>query len=239
MTTFVLVHGAWHGGWCWDAVAAALREAGAVVRAPTLRGLGDRASEADDVGLEDHIAQITALAAVAGEPVVLVGHSYGGMVIEGVCDRLREGVSQAVFLDALTPGDGDCALPGMTMADIDARFGPLINGCAPPPTDMARLGITDPALAAAVYSRLTPHPVSVWLEPLRLRHGGSRGLDRTLVYCSDKPAPPAPRIAAVRADPSWRFEAIEAGHDLMLTHPAQSAQLLLGLVADRTRGRTR
>jgi pimeloyl-ACP methyl ester carboxylesterase len=239
MTTFVLVHGAWHGGWCWDAVGAALREAGAVVRAPTLRGLGDRAGEVHGVRLEDHIAQITALAAEADEPVVLVGHSYGGMVIEGVCDRLRDGVAQAMFLDALTPTTGDCALPGMTMADVEARFGPLVDRCAPPPTDMARLGITDPVLAAEVRARLTPHPVSVWLEPLRLHHGGSQGLDRAFVYCSDKPAPPAPRIVALRADPSWRFEAIAAGHDLMLTHPTQTAQLLLGLVADRTRGRTR
>jgi pimeloyl-ACP methyl ester carboxylesterase len=227
--TFLLVHGAWHGGWCWDAVATYLRAAGANVLAPTLAGLAERRDEPRPFHLSRHVGEVTRLAEAAAAPLVLVGHSYGGMVIEGVCDRLRSRVDHAVFLDALTPGAGDTAIGAVTDAELAARYGPMEDGWVPPPTSPSAFGVDDPALAATVRARLTPHPLEAWREPLRLAAGGSRGLKRTFVYCRDKPAPRSARHEALRADPTWNWAEIDAGHDAMITRPAAVAQLLLAL----------
>ena len=105
--TFVLVHGAWHGGWCWGRVADALRARGHRVFAPSLTGLGDRAHLfAKDISLQTHVEDILSL--VEAEELsdcILVGHSYGGFVISGVADTLRERVSRYVYLDAIVPPD--------------------------------------------------------------------------------------------------------------------------------------
>src|SRR3546814_883276 len=105
MTTFVLVHGAWHGGWCWVRVADRLRAAGHAVFAPTLTGLADRSHLlAPTVGLQTHIRDVAGL--ILWEElrdVVQVGHSYGGMVITGAADRVAERIRTLAFVDAFTP----------------------------------------------------------------------------------------------------------------------------------------
>ena len=112
MATFVLVHGGWHGGWCWQKVIPFLEAAGHEVYAPTLTGLAERASElSPDVGLDTHIQDIVGLLQEKNlHGVILVGHSYGGMVITGVADRLPGRLAHLVYLDALVPQNGDAAL---------------------------------------------------------------------------------------------------------------------------------
>lgn len=104
----VLVHGAWHGGWCWERVTPHLRAAGVGVSTPTLTGLAERAGELNqETGLATHIADIVSvLEAHDLRRVILVGHSYGGMVITGVMDRVPDRIKHVVFLDAAVPGDG-------------------------------------------------------------------------------------------------------------------------------------
>src|SRR5215471_17762390 len=110
MTTYVLVHGAWHGGWCWRKVRDALERSGAEVYTPTLTGLGERAHLASkDIGLDTHVADV--LGVLEGEDlseVVLVGHSYSGMVVTAVADRAADRVARLVYLDAVVPNDGQC-----------------------------------------------------------------------------------------------------------------------------------
>jgi len=112
MATFVLVHGAWHGGWCWKRVAALLRQAGHEVFAPTLTGLGERAHlMSNAIDLHTHIRDI--LGVLQWEEladVVLCGHSYGGMVISGVADRVPEKLRSLVYLDAFVPDNGTCMI---------------------------------------------------------------------------------------------------------------------------------
>ena len=114
MATFVLVHGGWHGGWCWQKVIPFLEAAGHEVYAPTLTGLAERASElSPDVGLDTHIQDIVGLLEEKHlQGVILVGHSYGGMVITGVVDQVPERIAHLVYLDTFVPRDGE------SMADV-------------------------------------------------------------------------------------------------------------------------
>jgi len=111
-STYVLVHGAWHGGWCWKKVAPALRAAGHEVYTPTLTGLGERAHLANPaIDLAMHIADVVnLLEAEELDKVVLVGHSYGGMVVTGVADRAASRLRRVVYLDAFLPENGKCLL---------------------------------------------------------------------------------------------------------------------------------
>src|SRR5712692_8234402 len=112
MATFVLVHGAWLGGWCWQRVSPLLREAGSEVFAPTLTGLGERAHLLSlEIDLETHVRDVCGVLECENlKDVVLVGHSYGGMVITGVAERSAKRLSQLVYLDAFVPTDGQSLL---------------------------------------------------------------------------------------------------------------------------------
>ncbi len=112
MATYVLVHGACHGGWCWRRVAELLRAAGHEVFAPTLTGLGDRAHLAHrGIDLDTHIQDVAAVLTYEElREVVLVGHSYAGLVITGVAERAANRLAQLVYLDAAVPRDGEAGL---------------------------------------------------------------------------------------------------------------------------------
>src|SRR5262245_44703942 len=118
MATFVLVHGGWHGGWCWEKVIPFLEAAGHQVYAPTLTGLAERASElSPDVGLDTHIQDVVGLLVDKDlHGVILVGHSYGGMVITGVVDAVPERIAHLVYLDTFVPRDGEA------MVDVSPRL---------------------------------------------------------------------------------------------------------------------
>lgn len=232
---FVLVHGAFHGGWCWAAVAERLRAAGHRVHAPSLTGLADRSHLfSRQVGLGTHVEDIAAL--IEHERLrdcVLVGHSYGGNVITGVADRLREAVREYIYLDAVVPPDdatrwrwADFNSP----ADREARLSAIREqgrGLFLAPPSAASFGIADPGLAADVDRRLTPMPAGTYLDAIELNSGGSRGLRRRYIAAS-APAygPMRPVVARVRAE-GWRIAEIATGHDAMLTAPDRLAQMLL------------
>ncbi len=132
MATFVLVHGAWHGGWCWRDVRAILRAGGHEAFTPTLTGLGERSHLLSrDIDMNTHVADVAnTIVWEELEDVVLVGHSYGGNVITGVADRMKDRLAHAVYLDAFVPKDGDSsasmavtiANPDATDADIGAEI---------------------------------------------------------------------------------------------------------------------
>ena len=150
MPTFVLVHGTGHGGWCWQKVAPLLRAAGSEVYAPTLTGLGDRSHLLDcGVDLTTHITDVASLLFYEDiSDVVLVGHSYAGMVITGVAAIVPERLRLLVYLDAYVPDEGQSEFdlwPSEMRAEIQADEA-AGRGLRPPPTP-ALMGITDPELA--------------------------------------------------------------------------------------------
>lgn len=234
---YVLVHGTGHGGWCWRNVATRLRAAGHDVYTPTLTGLGERAHLLSPaIGLDTHIQDVVGVIECEELPkVVIVGHSYGGFVITGVCDRLRDRIEHAFYLDAPAPKDGDRNGGFRSFEELSQRAGPLIDGLYMPARreSIPAFGIapTDTANTAWLERRLTPHPARTWIDPIRLKNGGSSGLPRTYVFCNQAgPESPMRRHAEQRRhDPTFRFRELPSGHDAMVTVPDETAKVLLDL----------
>lgn len=244
MATYVLVHGGGHGGWCYKPVASRLREAGHEVYAPTLTGCGERSHLiGPDVDLDTHIADVVNVLIYEDlSDVILVGHSYGGMVITGVADQALDRVGHLVFLDAAQPLDGE-SLADVTPAIMAAaRAGGSVVGGVElvlPPEGGETFGVTDPAVQAWMLERLTPHPWKTFEQKLRLSDEASvRKLPRTSINCTETMArrPAEKRHRALEADNVWE---IDTGHDLMLTEPAWVTEKLLLLDRNARGGNAR
>lgn len=232
--TFVLVHGGWHGGWCWKRVAPLLHAAGHEVWAPTLSGLADRAHVlTPDIGLESHILDITGLLEFDDlEQVALVGHSYAGMVITGVASRVPDRIRHLVYLDAFVPRAGD-SLANLLSPEREYYYRQQAatrgHGWRVPPPPIAALGVTDPADVALLESRLTDQPLRSFDEPLN--RDAPEEMARTYIHCTTGPIAPsfAPFAARAKADAAWGYAELATGHDAMVTAPADLATLLLAL----------
>jgi len=236
--TFVLVHGAWHGGWCWRRVADLLRARGHRVFAPSLTGLGERTHLfAKDISLQTHVADILAL--VEAEELsdfLLVGHSYGGFVISGVADTLRARVAHYVYLDGSVPPDmstgasfswADFNPPEARAARLQSvqEQGQGVALPAPPPDAFA---VTQPADAAWLQRRLRPMPVGTYVGTFTFKNAGSNGLKRTYIASNQPPyALLVPTHQRIKRDRTWSFTSLEAGHDSMVTAPRELAAVLL------------
>lgn len=227
---FVLVHGAWHGGWCWRDVAERLRAQGHRVYTPTMTGLGERAHLLDaNTGLSTCIADIAGVIfAEELQDVVLVGHSFAGPVITGVADRLPERLKQLVYLDALVVQHGQSALSLFSPAVQQERSRTIdaegLRMAIPSPE---KFGVTDPVQQDWLRRRLTPHPLKAYTEPLMLQHPLGNGLPKTYIAVTDPWYPPLAELREdVRAQPDWQWREIAAGHDAMLTSPEALAALL-------------
>jgi pimeloyl-ACP methyl ester carboxylesterase len=225
----VLVHGAWHGAWCWKRVLARLRAAGHEVFAPTLTGCGERLHLAGPaVNLQTHIADVVSLLeAEELREVVLVGHSYAGMVITGVADRAGARLRSLIYLDAFVPEDGRSLLDYLT-AERRAAYveeGERSGHLEPP--DAKRFGVTEPGDHGWVMRRMTRQPFATVSQPIRLT-GGRGELPRTYVYCSNPATGTFDQFAArLREDPRWRFRELSTGHDCMVTAPEAVVKLVL------------
>ncbi|MGH8869957.1 MAG: alpha/beta fold hydrolase [Actinomycetes bacterium] len=235
MSTFVLVHGAWHGGWCWDRVTPLLRTAGHDVHAPTLTGLSERAHLlSPQVGLETHVEDVVRLIDVLGlHDVVLVGHSYAGQIVTAVADRRPDAVGRRVYLDAFVGTDGEAArvlLPeGVAHHWAEAAAGPGF-GWLVPVRSLSVLGVTEQADVDWLTPRLTPHPWKTYTDPLRLA-GAVDDVPATFVECVAWM-----RVFQGQADRArargWPVHELETGHEAMVTAPKQLADILLHLADD-------
>ncbi|MQY18751.1 alpha/beta fold hydrolase [Nocardia macrotermitis] len=238
MATFVLVHGGGHGGWCYRYVRALLQRAGHEVFAPTLSGLAERAHlRTANIGLETHIQDVAGLLHYEDlREVILVGHSYGGMVITGAADRAVERIGRIVYLDAANP------LNGQSLVDV---AGPIIESTRPMgetvdgtelvllPAPEAPLfyGVTDPADAAWMSERLTAHPWKCFEDHLDLRNEDELwALPQYHIVCTSTLATRDPELVA-KARALGRLWDIDTGHDLMITEPQAVADALLEIAA--------
>jgi pimeloyl-ACP methyl ester carboxylesterase len=233
MATYLLVHGAWHGGWCWSAVANLLRRAGHDAFAPSLTGLGERRHLARwDIDLDLHIADIVSILEMEDlRDVVLVGHSYGGMVVTGAADRAHARIRHLVYLDAFVPEHGKCALD-YVVPERAAAFraeGERARSVTPPP--LALWGITRPEHVDFVKPRETPHPYGTFAQPIRLANETAlTRVPKTFIYCSSPATGSFDQFAArYRNDPAWRYHELKTGHAAMLLMPEAVADLLLRL----------
>lgn len=246
MSTFVLVPGGGHGGWCYSPVARILRAAGHEVFAPTLTGVGERAHAVHPaVDLETHITDITSLLFFEDlRDVVLVGHSYGGMVISGAADRAADRVGRVVFLDAAVPSSGESlADRAPAMMDYAASSLRVVDGVElvlwPDEKLVAVLGVSDPRLQPWVRERLTPHPWKCFTQRLMLRDEAAlRRIPSFHVVCASRLAA-QDSVLINEARSGGRLWVVDTGHDLMLTQPVDVANALLEVAAHSSGDRTR
>ena len=229
--TFVLVHGAWHGGWCWRDVRNHLQDQGHRVFTPTLTGHGERIHlRHPDVNLDTHVQDIiNAIEWEELENVVLVGHSYAGVIISGVCDAMKDRSAHAIYLDAGVPKDGDQVINGRDMEDIKEIFGPLEGGyLANAPNTSFGIPDSMPEKLAWLRRRLTQQLTGTWLQKISLPNGGSDGLPRTFIFCNDRPQmteQQTARLQGFKDDPTWDYMELPCGHDSMVILPVETAQM--------------
>lgn len=228
--TYVLVHGAWHGGWCWKYVRDPLLAAGHVVFAPSLTGLGDRVHLRNpDVNLSTHVTDIVNLIEFEElEDIILVGHSYAGHVVSWVADKVKDRIQQVVYLDAVLPTDGKPFLPpGVGESRIpEAKDGYLMAHAG-----MDFLGIPDGhPLYDWVEGKLVEHPLPTLMETVIYENGGPAGLPKTYVRCTQNTRQIGengdPVEAMTANDPEWTYLTIDTGHDLMVTAPEETVEIL-------------
>lgn len=234
MAVFVLVHGGSHGGWCYQRLARILRAHGHEVHCPTLSGCADRRHLLNAaIDLDTHVEDVASLLFHEDlRQVYLAGHSYGGMVITGVADRVLDRVGHLVFLDASHPRNGESladVAPGM-MAYAHQHL-KVIDGVEvielPPEHTPSSYGLVDPADREWAQPRLSPHPWACFTQKLRLsREAQVMALPRTSINCTETLRIRPPELLHRTVDADHVFE-IDTGHDLMLTEPQLVADMLL------------
>lgn len=227
MPTAVLVHGTFHGGWCWKRVRQPLIAAGWTVLTPTLSGVADRGHLATrDIDLTTHIQDVLQLLEFEDlRDVVLLGHSGAGVVVNGVADRAPERIGHLIYLDALIAEDGQSVFDSLGQSEVAAmmrasaadgdgwRMDPGVFGAE-------GFGVTDSADIAWVNSKLTPHPVKVLEQPARVSGAVQNVARTTYVRCEGFPLEFGPRnAAAFEASGAAAVQYWPCGHDAMITHP--------------------
>lgn len=229
MTDYVLVHGAWHGGWCWSRIRRKLTDKGHGVYTPTLTGLGDRTHLLSrDVDLETHINDVANLLIWEDlRDIVLVGHSYGGCVVRHVADRFPDRIRSLIYLDAFIPEDGESALNYMPGSGQDHRELALLHGdgwkVPPIPASVFAVNAAD---AAWVDSRCTMHPLSSFETPASLTGACDRVPDIGFVFATGWDGP-FEQFRSVAKNRRWWCEDFACGHDVMLDKPNELTDLLL------------
>lgn len=236
-TAFVLVHGAWHGAWCWQRVLPLLRASDVPSHAVTLTGLGERAHLlSPDIDLHTHIQDVMGLIeAEELQRVVLVGHSYAGMVVTGAADRLlREKpgtLAQLVYLDAALPHPGESWSSHHSAETKQARIDASrpSGGLSFPPPDAAIFGLSG-ADRDWVNRRQTPQPFRLYQQPLDFDGARVAEVPRTFIDCTSPAlATIAPSRQRVRSEPGWQVLEMATGHDPMVSEPKALADLLLNI----------
>jgi pimeloyl-ACP methyl ester carboxylesterase len=229
--TYVLVHGAWHGGWCWKHVTPLLRAAGHRVFVPTLTGLGERVHlVSPSVNLSTHVTDVVNLIAFEElSDVILVGHSYAGHVVPLVADRIKPTLKHLVFVDAVLAQDGKPFLPP---GAGEERAKTAKDGYLQDPPEVTWFGIPmDHPDAGWVRRHLTPHPLPTLMETVHFKNGGAAGLPKTYIRCLQRRdmSTPDPVEPLVKGKPEWTWLTIDTGHDVMVTKPRELAEMLLAI----------
>lgn len=233
MTTFLFVPGAFHGGWSFDLVRPLLEQAGHSVLTPTLSGVGERAHLAalGTINLDTHIQDIVNLIEWNDlKNIVLAGHSYGGMVITGVADQIPERIASLVYLDAMTPNDGDTVFSLLpVLLEPFTQFSAVHGGTMVAPFPAAGFGVGE-EFQAWVDSKLTRHPICCFTQAIRLTGAHRQVTSRVMVYNSRDigiPTPYPDDYEAMRGTAGCHVYSLSAGHDLMVDGASDLAEILL------------
>lgn len=233
MGDFVLVHGAWQGAWCWRKVMPSLWRTGHRAFAVSLTGVGERAHHlSPSIRLETHVNDVQAVVECEElERAILVGHSYGGLLITAVAERVPERVAHLVYLDAIVPRNGE---RWASIHDEETRAGRregIARTGAMPPMDASAFGLTG-ADASWVNRRQRPHPGTLYEEVLRFDESRVARIPRTFVDCTS-PALHSVALSRkrVRSEPGWSVVTLATGHDAMISAPKELLAVLASVAA--------
>lgn len=229
MSTFVLVHGAFHGGWCYSRVSAKLRAQMHDVYTPTLSGVGEKTHLASQsINLSTHIQDVAALIELHDlSDVILCGHSYGGMVITGVAGQLGERIKTLFYLDACVPENGqslfDIIGPERTLLSIGSSglTGTMMES---PGAEFFQVGSEN---IEWVDKQCTPHPIACFIQKLSCAGKEVLVMRRTYVLCERYHSVNHATYARLKDVPGWKAVAVNCGHDVMISDPDVLATLLL------------
>ncbi len=229
MSDIVLVHGGWHGGWCWRDVARELLKAGHHIHAPTMTGLGERSHLIEAVeGPDTHVTDIVNVIRWNElKDVVLVGHSYGGMIITGVASQIPQEISSLIYLDAFVPTRSGQAANTMSTPERTAQIEASIR----PDGTIAPNGFerwsSDPKSIGWLRDLCTPHPANCFGKGVTLTGAQNSAARRMYIWCEKHdPSPFRQFHETYRDDPNWRSETLPCLHDAMIDMPVELAQLI-------------
>ena len=217
---YVIVHGAWGGGWAFKNVDSLLTDEGSIVYRPTLTGQGERVHLAtDDVGLRTHITDVVNTILYEDlHDIILVGHSYGGMVVTGVADSLADRISKLVYIDAMVPEDGESvnSIFGNNRSNDNVQNGYIIppwvaEGTAPP--------------------KDVPHPLKTWTDVISLNNPDRLKITTTYILTVEKGLDPendgfASQAARAR-EKGWNMLQLEADHNAQWSAPVAFVKMLV------------
>jgi pimeloyl-ACP methyl ester carboxylesterase len=227
--TFVLVHGAWHGGWCWRRVADLLTAKGHTVFTPTLTGLGERSHLlAKGIDVSTHATDVVNVFKYERlTNAVLCGHSYGGLVISSVAEQIAPSISSIVFLDAFLPDNGDSMMDLTGQAVIDATHAAQAADALGVPPRKAEAFAVNEKDRAWVDSLTGLQPIGCFFEKLKLTGARDRIAKKAYIRAADYANPGFDKaLARVKSDPSWRTYGVPCGHDVMVDMPERLADIL-------------
>jgi pimeloyl-ACP methyl ester carboxylesterase len=228
--TFVLVHGAWHGGWCWRRVSDLLEKKGHKAFTPTLTGLGERSHlMRTGINVSTHVTDVVNLLKWERlSDVVLCGHSYGGMVISGVAEQAADRIDSIVFLDAFLPDNGDSMEALTSQVVRDGLKSAIERGDIGVPPRSAALFMVNDKDQAWVDAMCVPQPIGCFIEKLSLTGARDRIGKKSYIRAGAYPNPGFDKaLARAQADKSWRVYSVPCGHDVMVDMPERLAEILV------------
>ena len=229
---FLLIHGAWHGGWVWNEISEILRYQRYSVSTPTLTGLGEKKHLlSSKITIETFIEDVVNHIVFENlNNIILVGHSFAGSVISGVADRLKDRIKKLIYFDAMILIDGQKPFdisPKETVEkriELAKKFG---NDISIPAPSADVFGVFDIKKSLLLEEKLTPHPLSTFQSKLILKNEIGNGIPLAYIFCTKPVYKSLESSREVVRKMKWPIFELNAGHDAMLTHPKETLNLLM------------
>ncbi len=229
---FLLIHGAWHGGWVWSEISEILSYQGYSVSTPTLTGLGEKKHLlSSKITIETFIEDVVNHIIFENlNNIILVGHSFAGSVISGVADKLKDRIQKLIYFDAVILKDGqkpfDIVPKELVKQRIELakRFG---NGISIPAPNADAFGVFDVKKSLLLEEKLTPHPISTYHSKLTIKNEIGNGIPLFYIFCNNPVYKSLESSRKVVSKLKWPIFELNAGHDAMLTHPKETLNLLM------------
>ena len=229
---FLLIHGAWHGGWVWNEISEILRYQRYSVSTPTLTGLGEKKHLlSSKITIETFIEDVVNHIIFENlNNIILVGHSFAGSVISGVADRLKDRIQKLIYFDAMILIDGQKPFditPKETVEqriELAKKFG---NNISIPAPSADAFGVFDIKKSLLLEEKLTPHPLSAFQSKLILKNEIGNGIPLSYIFCKKPIYKSLESSREVVRKMKWPIFELNAGHDAMLTHPKETLNLLM------------